>query len=172
MRAPSNDGDIFAIADRVSGDSQRTPAEAIANDLEEQARGERPGQSSVYSCPDCGGVLWEFDDQNLPHFACHIGHRYEADALVIAKSRVLDQALYEAVRGLREKSLLVRQLAAKSNPKSPTTGYLIEQADQAEEHARLIETRLLDGAGIAASVETTADLMADVVREIRRRPDG
>src|SRR5215212_5648034 len=104
---------------------QRPPA--IADDIKEQEQGARSGQTSTYSCPDCGGVLWQLDEKSVPHFQCHVGHRYGPDELVVAKSRALEQALYEAVRGLKEKAMLLRQLSVRANPASPATAYLIEQ---------------------------------------------
>src|SRR5207248_2272867 len=35
---------------------------------------DRPGTPSAFSCPDCGGVLWEIDDENYPRFRCRVGH--------------------------------------------------------------------------------------------------
>jgi two-component system chemotaxis response regulator CheB len=42
------------------------------------------GEKSVFSCPDCGGVMWSVD--NMPHikqYRCHIGQAYSEDDLVI-----------------------------------------------------------------------------------------
>src|SRR5262249_53139874 len=33
-----------------------------------------PGRPSAFSCPECGGVLWELDDGELPRFRCRAGH--------------------------------------------------------------------------------------------------
>jgi two-component system, chemotaxis family, protein-glutamate methylesterase/glutaminase len=156
----------------MSDDPHDDVSVTIANDIKAQEQGERSGQSSMYSCPDCGGVLWEFDEGETPEFSCHTGHRYSGDALVSAQSHVLQQALQEAVRVLREKATLLRQLAVKSNPRSATTGHLIAQADQDDEHARLIQTQLLDGDAAAdGPADMTAEVVGQLVREMRRRPD-
>ena len=73
-----------------------------------------------------------------------MGHTCEPDTLVVGESRALEQAIVEAMRGLKEKALLLRQLAAIANPCSPHTAFLIEQADQDDEHVRLLDTHLLN----------------------------
>jgi two-component system, chemotaxis family, protein-glutamate methylesterase/glutaminase len=152
----------------VSGDDVTT----IAEDVDDQTRGARSGQTSIYSCPDCGGVLWQFADGDVPRFACHMGHAFEADTLVVKKSRALTQAIAEAARGLKEKALLLRQLAAAANPHSRNTGFLIEQADQDDEHARLLETHLLhNGKEDVVSSDPAGDIIAEMVREMRRAAD-
>jgi two-component system chemotaxis response regulator CheB len=144
----------------------------IAKDLEKQEQGGKSDEPSTYSCPDCGGVLWQFDERGIPRFACHIGHEWTADALVVAKSRALEQAIHEAIRGLKEKATLLRQLALRANPVSPTTAHLIEQADQDEEHARLLRSHLLDEKPeVESSIDTTEDVIAAFVREMRRAAD-
>ncbi|MBI3280330.1 MAG: chemotaxis protein CheB, partial [Acidobacteria bacterium] len=42
---------------------------------------QHPGKPSLYSCPECQGVLWELEDEDLLRFRCRIGHAYTADAL-------------------------------------------------------------------------------------------
>src|SRR5690349_20179232 len=37
---------------------------------------DRHGRRSVLACPDCHGVMWEFDEDELTHFRCHVGHTY------------------------------------------------------------------------------------------------
>jgi two-component system chemotaxis response regulator CheB len=142
----------------------------VEQDIDKQMHGERTGQVSVFSCPDCGGVLWQVDKAGPAEFRCHVGHEFGADKLVLEKSRALEQAIFEAIRVLKEKSILLRQLATLLDPNSPTTAYVIEQADQDVEHARLLQTNLIDEGGMS-SIDTAADLLSEIAREIRRPPD-
>ena len=75
----------------------------------------RRGAVSVYSCPDCGGALWQLDCEEAVEFHCPVGHRWEAVRLLAAKSRASEHALMEAVRGFKETGLLLRQLAVMLN---------------------------------------------------------
>ncbi len=152
----------------VTGAKRRSPEQIISDDLVEQQQGGRNGDISVYSCPDCGGTLWQIDRGRVVDFQCHIGHEWAADALAAAKSRALEQALMEAVRGLKEKGLLLRQLAAMLNPMNEHTGYLIEQADQHDENARLVETHLLDGGTGVRSIDKRPGDCPDCVRDAQK----
>jgi two-component system chemotaxis response regulator CheB len=146
--------------------------QTIAADIDDQKKGARAGDTSVYSCPECGGVLWQIDHGRAPHFRCHTGHAYAPDTLVVAMTRALEQAVFEAIRGLKEKAILLRQLAALADARSPNTGYLIEQADQDDEHARLLQTHLLGGGQEhLTSIDATAGVIGEMVREMRRPAD-
>lgn len=69
-----------------------------------------PGQSSQFGCPDCGGVLWEADDNGVPHFRCRIGHAYTARALLAAEEEDVEDALWAGLRALEEQESLTRRM--------------------------------------------------------------
>jgi len=37
---------------------------------------------SVFTCPDCGGTVWEFRDGKLIRYHCHVGHAFTIDSLL------------------------------------------------------------------------------------------
>ena len=116
--------------------------------------------------------MWQLGNGRTLEFRCHLGHEWTGDTLIVAKSRVLEQAIMEAVRELKEKGMLLRQLATMLTPQSATTAALIEEADQHDEHSRLLQTHLLGGGEeLPASISTTDRLMGEVVHEIRRPAD-
>jgi two-component system chemotaxis response regulator CheB len=71
---------------------------------------DRIGRRSVMSCPDCNGVLWEIDENDVVRFRCHTGHAYTAELLSLALDDNLRRALASAVRALEERSALARKL--------------------------------------------------------------
>jgi len=81
-------------------------------DAEALRRDEPPGESSVYSCPACGGVLWELDDEQL-RFRCRVGHAYTADGVVVDKAESVETALWTALRALKERAQLSERLAER-----------------------------------------------------------
>jgi two-component system chemotaxis response regulator CheB len=131
---------------------ERMP-EAVDRDFGGQIRGDRRGQVSTFTCPECGGSLWQVDDAGLIRFRCHVGHAYEGEALLAEQGEALEAALWTSVRTFREKAVLARQLAtnerAKGNEK--VAERFAEQSAQAEEYANLIVKHVLAGNDAAAT---------------------
>jgi two-component system chemotaxis response regulator CheB len=75
---------------------------------------DRIGRRSVLSCPDCGGVMWELDQENLTRYRCHTGHAYTAELMSLAVDESLRRALASALRALDERSALVKKLQAQA----------------------------------------------------------
>ena len=44
-------------------------------------------KATVYTCPDCGGVLWQDGAGRQVAFHCHVGHAYAPEILLSQKSR-------------------------------------------------------------------------------------
>jgi two-component system chemotaxis response regulator CheB len=72
---------------------------------------DRLGRPSPYSCPDCGGVLWEIDDGNIARYRCRVGHVYSPDTIYGAQQDGIEQALWSAVKTLEESARMARRLA-------------------------------------------------------------
>src|SRR5690348_9559188 len=85
------------------------PEECDQEDFREQERGGKP---SVLTCPQCGGVLWEMDDEQQLRYRCHVGHEFDGERLLAQHSDGLASALQAAVRALRENASISRRLAA------------------------------------------------------------
>ena len=71
----------------------------------------RPGNPSAFACPDCGGVLWELDGEEMLRFRCRVGHAYTAATLSVAQSEAVEGALWAAMRALEEGASLARRMA-------------------------------------------------------------
>src|SRR5262249_45191276 len=68
------------------------------------------GRRSVLACPDCGGVMWEIDEENSLRYRCHVGHTYTAEVMSVALDENLRRALASALRALEERVALARKL--------------------------------------------------------------
>ncbi len=51
-------------------------------DVNEMTADEQAGKPSVFSCPECGGVLWEIQDGDLLRFRCRVGHAYSIESVL------------------------------------------------------------------------------------------
>jgi len=71
------------------------------------------GRPSPYTCPDCFGGLWEIGGAKPRRFRCHTGHAYTLRTLQEAQSGGTDTALWNALRGLEEKEMLLREVAGQ-----------------------------------------------------------
>ena len=72
------------------------------------------GRPSRLSCPQCGGVLNEVNEEGSTRFRCQIGHAFTAESLVAAQDDELERALESAVRMHRERVVLFRRMQEKS----------------------------------------------------------
>src|SRR5262249_53318370 len=72
------------------------------------------GKRSVFSCPECNGVLWELDDGKLFRFRCHVGHAYSAEAMNLAMEDNLKNALGNALRVLDERIAITKALEQRA----------------------------------------------------------
>ncbi len=70
------------------------------------------GNLVAVTCPDCGGPLWEVNDQPAPRFRCHTGHAFGMESLVAGYSDVTERSLWTAVRVMDEKTRTLERLAS------------------------------------------------------------
>ena len=74
------------------------------------------GNKTIYSCPDCGGGLWQIDKPST-HFRCHIGHSYTEKDLLYKQSESIEHTLWVSVRMMEERRLLLLKNAKSYNEK-------------------------------------------------------
>ena len=95
------------------------------------------GKVSRYTCPECHGALVEIKEGRIIRFRCHTGHAYSMKTLIGAINESVDEGLWDVLRALEERILLLRQMAELASEAGHTAdaAYCLEQADRA--HARL-----------------------------------
>src|SRR5207248_8709496 len=106
----------------------------VNKDMAQQVNGQKLGRVSVFTCPECGGALWQVDQKELTRFRCHVGHVYYGERLLEEQEEALEAALWTAVRTFKEKMVLARQLAAQEQAQGNA-----DKAARFEEDARLAE---------------------------------
>ena len=111
-------GLLHSLATEEAVFQKRQPPESL---LLEQAvaRGDRAmenlkqmGTPSTFTCPDCGGVLFEVSDRTLVRYRCHTGHAFSLRTLAHTQEQLTDAALWTSLRTLQEKESVLRRLAA------------------------------------------------------------
>jgi two-component system, chemotaxis family, protein-glutamate methylesterase/glutaminase len=133
---------------------ERMP-DIVDRDMVNQIGDRRQGELSVFTCPECGGSLWQVDEAGLLRFRCHVGHAYNGEVLFDEQTDALEAALWTAVRTFREKSVLARQLAQRERAvgNEESAERFDEQAGQAESYGSLILRYVLDGNPASEEVE-------------------
>lgn len=103
------------------------------------------GTPSAFSCPECGGVLWEIQDGELTRYRCRVGHAYSSESMVAEQSDKVEEALWAALRALEENASLSRHIISRAhqNGQELVAKNFSEKLQQAEHHAAVIR-QLLD----------------------------
>lgn len=106
---------------------------------------DRLGARSVFTCPDCGGVMWELQDGDTLRYRCHLGHAYSAASFGNALSGEVVRAMEAALRTLEERGRMLRRLGrqASQQGQSQTARLWSERADAFAQQAETIRTALL-----------------------------
>lgn len=73
-----------------------------------------PGTLTVFTCPECGGSLWEQEDKQQLHYRCHVGHGYNVESLLQYHSQEVEAALWTALRVLEEHAVLQERMATRA----------------------------------------------------------
>ena len=103
----------------------------------------------MFSCPDCGGVLYELEDSGLLRYRCRIGHAYAAESLHAAQSETIDVALGTALRALEERAVMSRRLAKRleRSGRHGTVSRYSARAEEAETNAAILRRVIAGRAG-------------------------
>jgi two-component system chemotaxis response regulator CheB len=87
-------------------------------DMSEISNEERLGQPSPFACPECGGVLWEIEQNGFLRFRCRVGHALTGKYLGSEQRHAIETALWEALRALEESASLYRRMAGRATQSS------------------------------------------------------
>ena len=98
---------------------------------------EAMGELVAASCPDCGGPLWEMNE-DFPRFRCHTGHAFTARHLSEGLQEAEEKALYVALRVMEERVRMLKRLAKRDQERGHKFAYesFADKAAEAEEHVR------------------------------------
>jgi two-component system chemotaxis response regulator CheB len=118
------------------------------------------GKPSLYACPDCHGVLLTITDGDIVRYRCHTGHAHSADSLLATITEQVEDALWNAIRGVEESILLLNSLgdhyADKNQPK--LAAQYFKKAQEAESRAAIMRQTVFSHEQLnAASISTQAE---------------
>jgi two-component system chemotaxis response regulator CheB len=108
--------------------------------------GTPPGSPSPFTCPTCGGALWELDEGGHLRYRCHTGHAYTHGALLQEQGRQIETGVYTALRAVEQKSAALRRLADSVAFPSIAKDYQA-RASELDEAASALRSLLRSGVG-------------------------
>jgi two-component system chemotaxis response regulator CheB len=104
------------------------------------------GALAPLSCPDCGGPLWEFDQDQLRRYRCRIGHTFTAESLLAGQSEEIEKALWTAIRTMEERGRVLTSMAHIRRERGHTRLSTLweTQATELKTHAQQLRKLLLE----------------------------
>lgn len=114
------------------------------------------GDLSSFSCPDCGGPLWEMHGDDL-RFRCHTGHAYTAHYLANGLKQAEEESLWVALRVMEERVRVLRRLAGRregGGSSHASNRMFTDRAIEAEEHVNRLRGLLSSEANSVAETES------------------
>lgn len=98
------------------------------------------GELTPFTCPECQGVLVRLMEGKFIRFRCHTGHAYTASTLLADVSKVVEETLWAAMRGLEETTLLLKQIAGHFEKQGfkEASDIFIGKAEMTTKRARVI----------------------------------
>lgn len=111
------------------------------------------GTPSAFTCPECGGTLWELHDEGLARFQCRVGHAFSLDSLVWENAEQLEAALWTALRALEESHSLKHRVAERAYRHGHTSraARFEMEAKKLRQRADFLRRVLLENGGIGSA---------------------
>jgi two-component system chemotaxis response regulator CheB len=113
------------------------------------------GTPSMFSCPECHGVLLQIKSGNLVRFRCHTGHAYSIQSLMADINEGIEDALWSAIRAIEEQVLLMQHLAehVHESGAGASAEELLDSAHFAQRRAELVRQAVLQPHNLSHSDE-------------------
>jgi two-component system, chemotaxis family, protein-glutamate methylesterase/glutaminase len=104
------------------------------------------GPLSPFTCPDCGGTLWEIKEKNLVRYRCHVGHGFNSESLRDGMDEKLEDTLWTALRAIEENIELRSRMKVRATDQRLTafSGSLDQQIADMKQRATALRRLLLD----------------------------
>src|SRR5690606_1893603 len=72
------------------------------------------GTPTVFTCPDCGGILMQIEEEPVHRYRCYTGHSFTEQVLEDRQVEELEESLWVAIRMMEERRNLLISMAEKS----------------------------------------------------------
>jgi len=159
-------GLLGRLAQEPADDTPPVPLEIrletaiAAQELPGMETNEQLGKISRFTCPECGGALWEIDDESLLRYRCHVGHAFTAEAVLHAQTNQAEEMLWSLMRSHQERAALARRMAQQERLRSrdALAKDLLQRARDYDEDAELVRRLLSDHTGVVEKRDSEQDV--------------
>lgn len=122
--APDIGDDPEPARDTEEGGRAHVAGDPLGNGDPETAEAGSPPLGNpgpvVSTCPECGGVLSEYEEAGFTQWRCRVGHRYSPESLADAQAEGVEAAMWAAVRALDDREALLRRIAGQLDTRGHT----------------------------------------------------
>ncbi|PYV84123.1 MAG: chemotaxis protein CheB [Acidobacteria bacterium] len=132
----------------------------VAENLQAISNGTRniAATGHTYSCPECGGVLEEIQENELLRLRCRVGHIYSPESFLADQTEAVERALWAAIRSMEEQTEYADRLATSSRQKN--------RAALAHRFSDKAETSRENAAVLRELLQKTTDEIFDIPQPI------
>jgi two-component system, chemotaxis family, protein-glutamate methylesterase/glutaminase len=104
-------------------------------------------ESTSFTCPECGGVLFSVRGEPVSRYICHTGHSFTGDSYLAGQSEIIEYSLWSAVRHLQERIKVFRNMAENEEKRGRTKNAdgFKKKADDIDYHVRVIRDFIVSG---------------------------
>lgn len=101
---------------------------------------------TVFTCPDCGGGLWEVKDEAVHRYRCHTGHVYTEKVLKEKQYEALEESVWISIRMMEERRNLLSTMATHARDAGNNALQVenIKRADAMNVHIERLKQMLID----------------------------
>lgn len=136
--------DVVHTSDEIASDITAFAQRVVDLNVKPEGRGTSDprvdGVPSVFTCPDCGGTLWESDEEGFLRFRCRTGHSYNSNSMLAVQRDSIEQSLWSAVRVLEERADLLRRIGKRARDRGDVR--MAERLMRQEQQTRTDQAQL------------------------------
>jgi two-component system chemotaxis response regulator CheB len=134
----------------VSGQAAEEGAASLMKAQIDHGADRESGKPSGFTCPLCGGALWQTEEGIYEHFRCRTGHAFSPDSLLALQLRSTERDLWAALRSLEESASLLGRLGRQvRSGDGSDEGERFRQRQRAlEQHAESLRQILTQSDGL------------------------
>jgi len=126
------------------------------------------GSPSIYACPECHGTLVQIQEGTITRFRCHTGHAYSQKTLLADINEQIDVSLWNAIRGVEERIMLLRQMAEQVK-EGKDAELLRHQASKTEQRLEVLRDLIVDDDNLGHDAAKSGELEGLPISECAKK---